>query len=192
MCGATSKGLPVQEKPNTKDVILDAAESVVARDGSGRLTIDAVAAESQVSKGGVLYHYPNKLALLEAMVARMIDSVLNEIITAREAAEAAGAPVLPRVVEALLDRMKARDNVSQALLAASAEQPGLLETATAPIAVEFQRIADSAADPVLAQIILLSLDGLKLSQLLGLSHVRDVEVQPILERLLAMSREMHA
>ena len=180
------------EKPNTKDVILDAAETVVARDGSGRLTIDAVAAESQVSKGGVLYHYPNKLALLEAMVARMIDSVLNQIIAAREAAEAAGEPVLPRVVEALLDRMEARDNVSQALLAASAEQPGLLETATAPIAVEFQRIADSANDPVLAQIILLSLDGLKLSQLLGLRHVRDTEIKPILDRLVVMSREMHA
>ena len=180
------------EKPNTKDVILDAAETVVARDGSGRLTIDAVAAESQVSKGGVLYHYPNKLALLEAMVARMIDSVMAEITAAREAAEAEGQPALPRVVEALLGRMKAPDNVSQALLAASAEQPGLLEAATAPIAVEFQRVADSAADPVLAQIILLSLDGLKLSQLLGLRHVRDTQITPILERLVAMSREMHA
>ncbi len=180
------------EKPNTKDVILDAAEAVVARDGSGRLTIDAVAAESQVSKGGVLYHYPNKLALLEAMVARMIDSILAEIAAARETAEAAGEPVLPRVVEALLGRMKAPDSVSQALLAASAEQPGLLEAATAPIAVEFQRVADSSADPVLAQIILLSLDGLKLSQLLGLRHVRETEITTILERLLAMSREMHA
>ena len=69
---------------------------------------------------------------------------------------------------------------------------GLLEPAPGPMAVEFQRIADSANDPVLAQIILLSLDGLKLSQLLGLRHVRDTEIKPILDRLVAMSREMHA
>ncbi|MFT6462055.1 MAG: AcrR family transcriptional regulator, partial [Maricaulis maris] len=36
-------------KPSTRDTILDAAETVVGRDGSRRLTIDAVAAEACVS-----------------------------------------------------------------------------------------------------------------------------------------------
>ena len=56
------------------DTLLDAAEIVVRRDGSGRLTLDAVAAEADVSKGGLLYHFPSKEALLTAMVERMVTS----------------------------------------------------------------------------------------------------------------------
>jgi len=51
-------------RPATRDVILDAAERVVSREGSGRLTIDAVVRESGFSKGGVLYNFPSKQALI--------------------------------------------------------------------------------------------------------------------------------
>src|SRR5262245_38168897 len=54
--------------------LLDAAEAVVARDGIARLTLDAVAAEVGMSKGGVLHHFPTKDALVEAMVVRCAES----------------------------------------------------------------------------------------------------------------------
>ncbi len=43
-----------------RSALLDAAERVVLRDGAGQLTMDAVAAEAGVSKGGVLYAFPSK------------------------------------------------------------------------------------------------------------------------------------
>jgi AcrR family transcriptional regulator len=52
--------------------LLDAAEQVVLRDGPSSLTIDAVAKEAGVSKGGVLYAYSTKDALIEAMMARVV------------------------------------------------------------------------------------------------------------------------
>ena len=54
----------------TPDALLDAAEAVVARDGIASLTLDAVAAEVPMSKGGVLHHFPSKDRLVEAMVVR--------------------------------------------------------------------------------------------------------------------------
>ena len=42
--------------------ILDAAEAVVMRDGVRNLTLDAVAQQSSISKGGLLYHFPTKEA----------------------------------------------------------------------------------------------------------------------------------
>ena len=87
----------MSDKPTTKDTILDAAETVVARDGSRHMTIEAVAAEANISKGGVLYHYPNKMALLQAMVTRMVTAVRDDIHRAEREAEAAGEPaLLPR------------------------------------------------------------------------------------------------
>lgn len=54
-----------------RDELLNAAERVALRDGAGQLTMDAVAAEAGVSKGGVLYAYPSKDALIDALFTRV-------------------------------------------------------------------------------------------------------------------------
>ena len=53
-----------------RGALLDAAERVVLRDGAGQLTMDGVAAEAGVSKGGVLYAFPSKDALIDALFTR--------------------------------------------------------------------------------------------------------------------------
>src|SRR5690554_3095303 len=59
-------------RPNTKDAMLDAAEVVLTQQGAWRLTLDSVAEQAQVSKGGLLYHFPTKDALLREMVTRFM------------------------------------------------------------------------------------------------------------------------
>ena len=51
----------------TKDRLLDAASTVVHRDGAQALTLDAVAAEAEVSKGGLLYHFASKRDLIDGL-----------------------------------------------------------------------------------------------------------------------------
>ncbi|MQY03156.1 TetR/AcrR family transcriptional regulator [Actinomadura macrotermitis] len=55
-----------------KDALLDAAESLLFEHGTQALTLAAVADRAGVSKGGLLYHFPTKEALVTAMVARVI------------------------------------------------------------------------------------------------------------------------
>ena len=55
---------------SVRNSILDAVSRVVARDGLVNTTIDAIAAEAGVSKGGVLYYFSSKKALLLGMVDR--------------------------------------------------------------------------------------------------------------------------
>ena len=52
-----------------RDRMLDAAEVVVTRHGIANLTLDAVAAEAGMSKGGLLHHFPSKDRLVDALVA---------------------------------------------------------------------------------------------------------------------------
>lgn len=59
-------------KISTHDLILDAAQQVVLSDGVSGLTIDAVAQQAELSKGGVLYHFASKEKLIEGMVLRLI------------------------------------------------------------------------------------------------------------------------
>src|SRR5689334_4878280 len=56
----------------TRTRLLDAATEVLLRDGAQALTLDAVAKQAQVSKGGLLYHFPSKQALVAGMVQRLV------------------------------------------------------------------------------------------------------------------------
>jgi AcrR family transcriptional regulator len=63
----------------TADRILAAAARIVLRDSVRRLTLDAVAREAKLSKGGVLYHFATKEALIQAMLAPLIQSYEREL-----------------------------------------------------------------------------------------------------------------
>ncbi len=58
-----------------RGALLDAAERVVLGEGAGQLTMDAVAREAGVSKGGVLYAFPSKDALIDALISRVFASM---------------------------------------------------------------------------------------------------------------------
>ena len=66
-----------QLKSTSRDNILDAAQRVASREGAGKLTLDKVACECGLSKGGLLYNYPNKEALLKSMLDRLLEQFLS-------------------------------------------------------------------------------------------------------------------
>lgn len=57
-------------KPEVLDSILNAVARVLAREGFANTTIDAIAAEAGLSKGGVLYYFPTKRDLLLGLIER--------------------------------------------------------------------------------------------------------------------------
>src|SRR5580698_1324857 len=81
----TAAGNPPTRGADTKRRIIDAAEEVVLRDGVARLTLDAAAAEAGLSKGGVLYHFPSRDALVAGMVGKIIEEFDADIEYLREA-----------------------------------------------------------------------------------------------------------
>lgn len=179
-------------KPNTREAILDAAEAVVSEDGAGRLTIDAVVVRSGFSKGGVLYHFPNKTALLEAMVGRLLSGVAEGIEAAESAAAAEGSPVLPHLVTALCHKPHLDSGVPFALLAASAEQPGLLDPARAFNRGIWHKVVDDAPDPIMAAIIMLAIDGLSFHDLLDFGALTPAQREEIHQRLKSLSEDIHS
>ena len=56
----------------TRERIRAAAQALVAEQGSANLTLEAVAKGAGISKGGLLYHYANKQALLEGMLEDLL------------------------------------------------------------------------------------------------------------------------
>lgn len=56
-----------------KQAILDSAEDLIRREGSTKLTLDRVAEQARVSKGGLLYHFPSKEQLIAGVIARTLE-----------------------------------------------------------------------------------------------------------------------
>jgi AcrR family transcriptional regulator len=58
--------------------VLDAAEAIVQARGVGGLTLEAAARDAGVSKGGLLYHFASKEALLDALLRRLAQFMEGE------------------------------------------------------------------------------------------------------------------
>ncbi|MFI6387726.1 TetR/AcrR family transcriptional regulator [Nonomuraea sp. NPDC050547] len=65
-----------------RDELLDAAEGLLCDHGSDALTLAAVADRAGVSKGGLLYHFSTKEALIKAMAERLIGD-FDELMAAQ-------------------------------------------------------------------------------------------------------------
>lgn len=120
-----------------RDRLLDAAATLVPRRGSGELTLDAVAKHAGVSKGGLLYHFPSKDALIQAMIARMVEAFNAEVLAA-VAKEPAGPGRLTRaIIKVGFDHPKGMiqkdERLRRALLAAVSNKPSLLEPVRANV-----------------------------------------------------------
>lgn len=56
---------------SSRERILDSFENALIRDGERAATMEAVAAAAEVSKGGLLYHFPSKEALVDGLADRL-------------------------------------------------------------------------------------------------------------------------
>lgn len=54
-------------RPSNRDRILDAAVRVIQRDGVTAVTFDSVAAEAELTRGGIMYHFRSREDLLAAI-----------------------------------------------------------------------------------------------------------------------------
>jgi AcrR family transcriptional regulator len=176
--------------------ILDAAEAVVVRQGIANLALEAVAARAGISKGGLLYHFPSKDRLVEAMVARCADHWRAGVLAAFERA----VPGPGRMARALLSQLEdARcwteqcQQSSSAVFAALAQNPRLIEPLRTVYGELRSRLDTDGLPAGVGELILVALDGLWLNRVLGLSRVDASRLDVIRRELeLLVSRAPHA
>ncbi|HEY7093323.1 MAG TPA: TetR/AcrR family transcriptional regulator [Ktedonobacterales bacterium] len=179
----------------TRQQILHAAFALIRREGVARLTIEAVAQEAGLSKGGVLYHFRSKESLIEAMVASLVERFDSDIETARreesEGERSASGSWLRAYIRASAGPAE-DDEDTVALLAAVATDPRLLAPLQAQYA-RWQALAETdGVDPALATVIRLALDGLWMADLFGLAPPQGALREQIFVALGRMTEEGRA
>jgi len=116
----------IMAPPISKELILDAAESVVREVGATHMTLEAVAERAGISKGGLLYNFPNKDALLQAMINRMMEALEAARGRAREHLGNKDADELTVEIQMLADLDAAESCRGATFLAVMANQPDLM------------------------------------------------------------------
>ncbi|KAA9110636.1 TetR/AcrR family transcriptional regulator [Microbacterium rhizomatis] len=71
--------------PRARESVLDAFEALLVEDGERAATMDAAARRAGVSKGGLLYHFGSKEALVEGLIERLRVLSLEDIEQIRSA-----------------------------------------------------------------------------------------------------------
>ena len=188
---------PIPLRP-ARDRLLDAAERVVVESGATHLTLDAVAKSAGVSKGGLLYHFPSKEALLEGMLSRHFQGVEAEVSrrlalrsektarngSARRARKPSRADVFSERVGVLLELHPERPAVGAAMVAASADSPEHMAVCRAEyrkLLDEFARLPGGFEGSAL---VMLAVQGLLLGELLHLSPYTPQERSRLAKALL--------
>ena len=169
--------------------LLDAAEAVVVRQGISNLTLDAVAAEAGMSKGGLLHHFRTKDRLVEALVVRSAENWRACYLEAYgRTPEGPGRMARALLSYCLSDAQGWTDQLrhsSSAVFAALAQNPSLIYSDL------HRRIAEDGLPPGVGEAIAAAIDGLWLDWVLGLAPVNQevvVRVRIALEDMLRRSQ----
>jgi len=76
--GGPREARPTRDRERTRGQVLDAAEELIAAQGTAA-SIAAVAARAGVSKSGLLHHFPSRDALLLAVAERGLQGLVDEV-----------------------------------------------------------------------------------------------------------------
>ena len=165
-------------RARTKDRLLDAAGTVVMRDGAQALTLDAVAEEAEVSKGGLLYHFKSKRDLVEGMVERWLAEFQREM-------DEKDTEFIRGYIKA-----SAPEGNELGMLAALVADPSLLVAVRKQYGIWQDRVEREGRDPVDATVARLAADGLWLAELLGMGPPTGELRERVLQRLLDLAEPM--
>ena len=169
----------------SRNAALQAALTILSRDGPGRLTLDAIARESGLSKGGLMHQFPTKQAVLEALLENQV--AYFEEFSSAYIAEHRGKDVHPELAAQIAtsrETINKPNSIAFALLGALSQDPGLLKNTRDLDKTKVDAIRAEASDPDLALLRWSAARGLALTSMFGLCPLSATERDRLFERLL--------
>lgn len=169
-------------KPVAREAVLDAFESLLIEEGERAATLDAVAKRAGVSKGGLLYHFPSKEAMISVLLERLDRLLAQDVAAMAAAPEGAAAYFIKSSLWA--DTRLDRAFVAATRLAEVAHEEALHRFAAAQS--RWLELLSGDVGPAMAKAVLYMGDGLYFNAMLARGPGGPLpEVGADLESLLA-------
>jgi AcrR family transcriptional regulator len=166
-------------KNSRKSTFIAIANRIVIERGSKYLTLDELAKQAGISKGGVLYHFPSK----EALLADMVTELVNDFTMAIEEQARMHGWLMAYLLVSL--RGDGSPPSAGALLAAVANNPALLEPLQEAHKTWMKYIEAETHNSLPATEIRLVVDGLWYAELFCIGALKPAERKALLDKLKA-------
>lgn len=176
-------------RPSNREIILDAADELVASEGAAHLTFDALSASTGISKGGLLYHFNSKNSLLQAMLKRRVERFdgLRQQYHQQFKSDPKGE--LKSILLAALDTDTECSRLGSGMLAASATNPELLAPLKDHVASVLERLEYIAGGKI-GKTLFYAVHGVRLFEQLNLCNACVHEREDFAQYLLKLVDEL--
>lgn len=145
-------------RPSLRADVLAATADLVLERGVGELTLERAAAAAGVSKGGLLYHFPTKAALVGAVVDDVLDR-FEAAVDTRSAEDARPAAWAHAYVDATFDVEASRPDLAAALLSSPEVEAGARRRCADRLTAWQRRLERDGVDPATAAVVRYACDG---------------------------------
>lgn len=166
-----------------KAELFSAAQRIINTKGVSHLTLDNIAKEAGMSKGGLLHYFPNKDALISESITSVLENY-SEDMDDIDAKDTAAGHFLRSYAEVSLNNPQ---QLTSGLIAATAINPELLKPIQDHYTNWQSKIEADGLDPVTATIIRLAVDGLWFCDLFGLAPPEGDLRKEVLEKLIHLT-----
>lgn len=175
------------KQTSTRSNILEEACQLVRREGVTSLTLEAVAREAGVSKGGLLYHFSSKDALIKGMLDYLTDNYNTSIERKLAEEPDTTGQWLRAFVRMSFEEANQNDLLGAGLIATMVNNPESLEVWRECYRDWQKRIEEDSQNLALSTIVRLAADGLWFAEFLGFAPPDGKLRDQVLETLLQMS-----
>jgi AcrR family transcriptional regulator len=179
---------------NSREDILDAAQKVAVEKGAAKVSLDSVAKEAGLTKGGVLYNFPSKEALISGMLERLVATHCPLVDEQRHQRAEQSNPTLQSIFHVIRELEQVDNNIAMAILAAAAQNLELLQPLREEMAERFQQITaeNKSSDLDQATLLWAAGEGLMLMNILKLLPFGSDHKNRLLDQLQQQARELGA
>lgn len=170
-----------------QEQLLEAASVIVAKEGIASLSLNAVAKEAGVSKGGLLHHFPGKLELVHAVFKRLL-SIMDRRISVIMKSDPIEAGRFSRAYLTYISDLKESDESRQlAILSLAMPNEPVLRQCWRDWMLAHLAKGDKLDNSYLGTLIRYAADGLWLSELTEGPTISQEERKALVGRLSAMT-----
>ncbi len=177
-----------EEAMQTRDSILRAASQIIARHGINAFTIEAVAQEAGITKGGVLHHFPSKEDLMNGLIDQVIEAFNTRLVAEMELEpEDQPGRWLRAYIRTVFSAPYEDMNLIPALAAAVAADHRTLDRIRRGFEESQQAAVQDSIDPIQTTIIRLAVDGVVFTRALNLDVLDEETSRNVYEQLLSLA-----
>lgn len=157
----------------------------MARHGPASLTLESAAAEANVSKGGLFYHFRSKEVLLQEMIRRALRQLGEEREKVADSLSCERNAAMKAHIIGTLRHLEGQQPVLAAVIAAIANNPKLVDPMRESFKDDFQELCTNLSLSMEdTAILFLAAQGLLLLELLHLSFLTPSQIRKVTERML--------